>query len=91
MRNPQGYMIWNDPSLPGGIKEADSAQCAHCNRHFIVPPKAAPSECGGWCRMCYQPVCNRTECNAECIPFEKKLDAYERSVRFAGQAGLVLD
>lgn len=71
-----GYVVIDDPGLPGGRVEYDTYQCAHCNAHFRRHVGAAPP---GMCRLCMRPVCNRQECHSACVPFEAKLEASEGS------------
>lgn len=77
MRNPGGYAIKVDPF---GTVERDSFTCCHCNSIVFVKPKCDPAEMGGFCRMCMKPVCKNCADKA-CTPFEKKLEAMERSDR----------
>jgi len=63
---------------PGGTVERDTLQCCHCNAHYIVRPGSGKRR--GWCTMCSAPTCGKPKC-AACIPFEKKLDAFERRER----------
>lgn len=95
MRNPRGYFtsVDPDPSRRGsafscdtfslthsGTLEADTYRCCHCPRIVIVRPGAPASEMGGRCTCCDDFTCNRPECNASCVPLEKKL-AIEEAVK----------
>lgn len=93
MRRPQGYVRIFGPE---GTIERDSMLCSHCQRIVMVKPLQDPSsiEYGGTCKGCMKFIC--TGCvdemtrTAQCVPFEKKLEQYERATRFAQAAGLVL-
>jgi hypothetical protein len=70
-----GYIV-------NGAYEADTAQCRHCDRHFVVAvgTQGAP-ENAGWCGRCAHVICGR--CAQEmaetlrCRPFELRLEQYE--------------
>lgn len=80
MRRAQGYAVKVDPALPMA-EECDTFTCRHCNCVVFVKPLTDPSEMGGFCRLCMGHICNKPECNNGCEPFEKKLEAMERSDR----------
>ena len=67
-----GYLIITSPD---GTLEADTLQCVHCNKHYIVKPGSGKRR--GWCTLCSGTTCGSNLCNT-CIPFEKKLDEFER-------------
>lgn len=87
MRNPGGYAIWVGEE--GVLREQDTFTCCHCNTIVFVKPAAPPSESGGFCRLCMKPTCGPCADKGECTPFEKKLEAIERSDRLARAAGIV--
>lgn len=80
MRRAQGYAIKVDPAFPMP-EERDTFTCAHCNCVVFVKPLADPSEMGGFCRMCMNHICKHCVATGECEPFEKKLEAMERTDR----------
>ena len=51
--------------------------CAHCNRIVVVPLRAKPDECGGFCMLEFKPICPKCQKIGTCTPFEKKLEAME--------------
>ena len=67
-----GYLVITGPQ---GTVERDTIQCCHCQAHYIVQPGSGKRR--GWCTMCSAPTCGKPAC-APCVPFEKKLDAFER-------------
>lgn len=69
-----GYFVCTDPD--GGVEEASTFTCSHCNRVVIVKPKADPGTIGGLCYLCDKMVCP-TCTGKSCVPFEKKLEAME--------------
>lgn len=64
LRRPSGAIIVD------GAQVADTAQCCHCNAHFVM--RIGSGTIRGWCRNCSGYVCGPT-C-AACVPFEQKLD-----------------
>lgn len=74
MRKPHGNSII---IMPGEAdQERDTFQCPHCGRHRRMPV-AALGDRGQYCHMCNQPRCSSKKCQV-CVPFEKKMEAYER-------------
>lgn len=77
MRRPDGFARFADPDR--GDTWLDTITCAHCNSIHHVKK----DEPGGFCRMCYRHTCPKAECNTDtCVPFEKKLEAFEARERF---------
>jgi hypothetical protein len=70
-----GYLII---SSPAGTLEADTLQCCHCNAHYVVRPGSGKRR--GFCTLCSAVTCGAPAC-APCVPFEKKLDEFERRER----------
>ena len=70
-----GYLIITGPD---GTLERDTLQCVHCNKHYIVRPGSGKRR--GWCTLCAGTTCGEEAC-LPCIPFERKLDAFERRER----------
>jgi hypothetical protein len=64
LRRPSGAIIVD------GAQVADTAQCVHCNAHFVM--RAGSGTTRGWCRNCNGFVCG-PKC-AACVPFEQTLD-----------------
>lgn len=85
MRNPGGQATWY--GAEGKPLERDTFTCCHCNRVVVVPPKASPSDLGGWCGLCAKPVCPQCA-GKECVPFEMKLEQIESRERFFRQVGI---
>lgn len=54
----------------------DTFTCPHCSRIEFVTTGSGKRR--GWCGLCGAPTCGRSCCVA-CVPFEKKLEAFERS------------
>jgi hypothetical protein len=92
MRSPQGYCIISTEGafdigepvrrFSASDLEWDCVTCGHCNRMDRVPPGMQP---GDMCKGCMRFLCERCYAKwvggAGCTPFEKRLDAYEKSVR----------
>ena len=61
--------------IAGGDEIAHTLQCAHCQRHFIS--MRGSGKLRGFCTKCMAVTCGNANCN-ECVPFEKKLEAFEK-------------
>jgi hypothetical protein len=61
--------------LGDGEECADTLQCPHCQAHFQVVPGSGRRR--GFCMRCNAPHCGAKECFT-CVPFEKKLELYEK-------------
>lgn len=86
MRKPQGYAVWNGP---GGVeKEMDTFTCHHCLMVVFVPPKADPSQLGGFCMLCMKNICGPCADKGSCTPWEKEMERQEAKSRFLKSAGL---
>lgn len=77
MSQARGYAVLSSPAT---TKEYDTITCAHCNS--IVFLKKEGADPGGFCRHCMKGVCGKCADQGKCTPFEKKLAAYERRMRF---------
>jgi hypothetical protein len=75
-RNPHGHIIID------GQQVADTLQCCHCGAHFVSVHGSGTQR--GFCLRCTQVTCGGKACDP-CVPFEKKVDEYERGKR----AGLI--
>lgn len=62
------------PSLAGagGLFEADTKTCAHCNATVILHPLRTRAR--GYCASCDAYVCDRPGCGLDCRPFQKIID-----------------
>jgi len=69
-----------------GTVERDTLQCCHCNKHYIVQPGSGKRR--GWCFNCASTTCGEEGC-IPCIPFEKKLEAFEAREAALRSYGLV--
>lgn len=69
-----GVAEWTHVS--GATLTRPTFTCCHCNKVTIVPLKATPSECGGFCRLCMKATCS-TCADGLCAPFERRLEAME--------------
>lgn len=54
----------------------DCVQCGHCGRHWQVMKGSGKTR--GFCMKCMKPTCGNKECNDECMPFEKRIELYEK-------------
>ena len=70
-----GYLVVTGPD---GMIERDTVQCVHCNAHYIVRPGSGKRR--GWCTLCAGATCGKEAC-IPCVPFEKKLEAFEARER----------
>ena len=85
MRKPQGYAAITSPD---GVREADTYQCAHCQRITHVKAGAKAEDLGGLCKQCMGLICSRCVGHA-CRPFEKWLEAEEASYHARRSYGLI--
>lgn len=72
-----GYLVGVD--VDGGLHEADTFTCFHCNKVVIVKPKCDPAELGGMCRICCKMICPSCVDLGRCDPMEEKLARAEQS------------
>lgn len=72
-RIPGGFVV-----IDGQVK-ADGMQCGHCGGHWIVQPGSGIQR--GFCLKCARVTCGGAECERECVPYEKRLDLYEKGLR----------
>jgi len=71
-RNAHGHIFID------GVQAADTIQCAHCGKHFISVRGSGTKR--GVCLKCMQVTCGDARCDP-CVPFEKRLDEYEKGKR----------
>lgn len=83
VRRPKGYIIITDPDA--STIEADTLQCAHCQKHWRVIPGSGRQR--GYCLNCDGPTCGKEKCETTCIPFEKAIEASEARGRFWRSVG----
>lgn len=92
MRNPGGWAVLTEPDK--ATIERDTFTCNHCNAVVHVNPKMDPLQQNKFramvaekCRMCMRHVCATCLGEMRCLPFEKKLDAYEAKMRLRAMTG----
>lgn len=68
-RNPDGYIIID------GQEVASTKQCPHCQMHFVSVKGSGKIR--GFCTKCMAVTCGKIACNI-CVPFEKKLEEFEK-------------
>jgi len=64
---------------PSYVKEFETCTCFHCNVVWVTRSTEphVKTDLGGWCQMCMRMIC--ASCSGKsCLPFEKKLELYER-------------
>ena len=88
-----GYLTIFGPRT--ATREADTCTCKHCNRVRTVRSSdpSIPLDKGGLCWCCRGWIC--TPCSGAlaktgCIPFEEKLDLYEKRQDLFRKMGLSL-
>lgn len=90
---PQGYTEILSPThdlvnldhirreqIPPGVAKFDTATCYHCNSIFHVSARMHPSDIGGLCKQCMQPICPRC-LDKPCIPWEKQMEQLEKAIQ----------
>lgn len=85
---PNGYAFIVDPDSPQ-ITEYDTLACAHCGGHWHIIKGTPVDQTGGFCRMCYKPVCPKCA-GGDCRPFEKWLEAEEKKDYIKRQYDLMM-
>ena len=73
---------------PKGQKVFTTATCSHCNSVWAVSGNSSSMTCdpGGWCLQCSHMVC--PQCSGKpCVPFEKKILAYEQRMSMLNAVG----
>jgi hypothetical protein len=83
-----GYAVIVGPG--GQQKEFDTATCAHCNKVYCISTnsKEMSPEPIIWCSLCQDRICV-TCAKKPCLPFEKRLEEYERKSQFGREYGLM--
>ena len=61
-----------------GLVELDTTTCGHCNSVTHIVPGKRPEDIGGYCPLCDKFLCPKCA-GGPCVPFEKKLEAWEAS------------
>lgn len=79
----KGYMTVTGPH---GTVESETFTCAHCNTIGEVKGREASQMLGVVCHACFAYICPTCARKAVCEPFEKKLEAMERSSRLKNYA-----
>lgn len=70
-RKPSGAFIVE------GQEVAHTIQCGHCGSHFVSI--RGSGKIRGFCLKCMKTTCGEIRCDI-CIPFEEKLDRYEKGL-----------
>jgi DNA-directed RNA polymerase subunit RPC12/RpoP len=68
---------------PNGTTISTCFTCAHCNT--IVEQEKNKDM--GFCHKCFYPLCLKCGANNRCIPFEKKIEMYEKKMKFQKDLG----
>ena len=50
--------------------------CVHCQMHWIIQPGSGMQR--GFCLSCDGPTCGKQNCEENCTPFMKTIEALER-------------
>lgn len=84
MRRARGYLL---EVLPEKTTERETFTCAHCGKIVILPPPDAAQQAKNRvrdvrrCFCCDAFTCPECARVAKCVPFEKRVEAYERRMR----------
>lgn len=73
VRKPSGYFTITDPDAP--MIEGETLSCRHCQAIWRVQPGSGIRR--GWCHRCAGPLCGKPACLAECVPWERAIEAME--------------
>jgi len=82
MLRPQGYAVISEPGKADEVRE--SITCTHCNCIVFLKPRQPPP---GFCRLCYNHLCEACTTKGVCTPFEKRLEEMEARERFHRAVG----
>lgn len=74
----KGYLVETGPC---GTIERETFTCSHCNRVGEVRERNAGQMLGVVCHSCFAYICPDCARVGRCEPFERKLEALERSAR----------
>ena len=74
-------------SRDGRTTSLATTTCAHCNHVTVIPYRAKPEQCGGFCRLCMKTTCLLCA-DKGCTPFERRLDQQEARARSLRSMGL---
>jgi hypothetical protein len=78
-RHQHGYSKITCTETGKVLQEADTVQCAHCQRHGQVVPGTNPEDLNGArCKKCMGLVCHHCA-GKECMPWEEVVQRYERA------------
>lgn len=73
-RREQGVAEWTHAD--GKRVTCQTVTCCHCNNVTIIPARAQPEDCGGFCLRCMLPTCKACA-DKGCTPFERELERVE--------------
>ncbi len=71
----KGFISITEPDVP--VVEGETLMCVHCQHIWIIRPGSGISR--GFCMNCDGPTCGRGHCETHCVPFEKVIEAQERT------------
>src|SRR5713226_9532896 len=82
MLRERGWASFTDRESGKIIAECSTFNCGHCNaiRHIqpgLLLRRGPRNHDWSTCKCCMELVCEKPECNNVCIPFMKKIEAWE--------------
>lgn len=80
-----GFIVTDGPD---GHTEMAAHTCCHCQRVVVIPHRAPPEDCGGFCRHCMRMTCKSCAMKP-CVPFMKRLDDYEKRAASLKSMGML--
>lgn len=83
-----GAYLTTDGSGAGWTQTADTAQCKHCQRHWVIQPGSGIAR--GFCMSCMGPTCGAPRCETRCVPFEKVMEQEEAAARVSREFDSIL-
>lgn len=81
----KGFVLVTDPF---GSVENETFTCCHCGNIVVVPHKASPDDCGGFCLRCSKMSCKTCAATGRCTPFEEKIEKQEKRDRMLRSIGV---
>ena len=71
---------------PDGERITETFTCCHCNVIVALDPREPPAIC----MPCFKRVCEKCHADGRCMPFERKLERFEKRVNEQVSRGVFL-
>lgn len=71
-RSNEGYLLVDNRLSGGTLFESATITCKHCQQIVVLNPDRTRPR--GYCRGCDHYICDKFECNFQCVPMDKVFD-----------------